>query len=65
MSNNVAARYPHIAGHLEMQSNDGCDSWTFKNGIDPQWYAFVCRHLSASSRGGDSHPVGFTAYNDL
>ena len=61
----VSRRYPNIAGHLEMKANEGDANWIYKNGIKPNWYAFVCHCLGLYRKGKLSHPVGFTPYRDL
>ena len=59
----VQRKYSHIAGHLEMA--DQSSSWTYKGGISPKWYAYVCENLGVHKKGARVQAGKFTSYAQM
>lgn len=54
-------RYPHLLGYLEMSNLS--DNWTYKGGISPRWYKFICEELNLSKNRSKAKAKKFTPYS--
>lgn len=54
-------RYPHLLGYLEMSNSS--DNWTYKGGISPRWYKFICEELNLSKNKSNAKAKKFTPYS--
>lgn len=52
--------FPNITGYLKMSL--GSDTWEFDGGIDPCYYAEICRRLGLDNNGSHAQVEGFESY---
>ncbi len=61
--NKLERKYPHISGELDM--SNGSDSWKFKGGISPRYYAMLCQVLGLGNKGTSSRVEGYRSYASI
>lgn len=62
LSNKKLKQFPHLIGNLEM--SDDSNEWTYKGGISPRWYKFICEELEIQKGQSQAKPGRFTSYSE-
>lgn len=62
LSNKKLKQFPHLIGNLEM--SDDSNEWTYKGGISPRWYKFICEELDIKKGQSKAKPGRFTSYSE-
>lgn len=62
-ANKLGEKFPNLSGVLTMEN--GADTWKFRGGISPKFYAIVCSYLGLSNHNSGARPVDFTSYQNL
>lgn len=63
LENKKLKQFPHLIGNLEM--SDDSNEWTYKGGISPRWYKFICEELKIQKGRSQAKPVRFTSYSEF
>ncbi|MBQ8706734.1 MAG: hypothetical protein IJ523_01440 [Succinivibrionaceae bacterium] len=61
--NHLEQKYGNISGVLDMRR--GADSWKYKGGISPRYYARLCSDLGFRHGKSDCYVTGYRSFRDL
>ena len=61
--NHLERKYSNISGVLDMRR--GADSWKYKGGISPRYYARLCSDLGFRQGKSDCYVTGYRSFREL
>lgn len=63
ITHKLGMKYKYISGHLDFQNGE--NTWTFKGGISPTYYARLCEALDLGNNGSKAEWTKFVPFSRL